>query len=171
MTDHDGAAHQHDDDEQQDAPALPRPARAHDGEALTNVQHGEPIDYSRLPFGPAKRGGRRLVPHALACGTLPQFATRAKPAESISMRRLAQIIEDTVALLPDDDRQARIAYCRRTGKHGVRVERVGDGFRLMWGGRPLATLDADLLTDPSLQVATATYVDAVPDSPAELGVL
>lgn len=167
MTDHDDSKQQHDE---QATPALPtQPTQGQRGQDMANVQRGEAIDYARLPFGPRTRGTGRLVLHSPETRTHPVYAALARRPEVLAMRRLAALIEDTVMLLPEDDRAARIAYCRRTNQHGVRVERVGDGFRLVWGGRPLATLDADLLTDPSLQVVTATYTDAAPDSPAGLG--
>lgn len=120
------------------------------------------------------RTSHQLVPHSSDCGSLyaykladEQLRRNADDSRDPD-RRLASILRDVVRLLPADDREARIAYCRSTGEHGVRVERVGDVLRLTWGGRTLAQIPAEALNDPDLVVLNATYVPAAPDAPGDL---
>lgn len=61
-------------------------------------------------------------------------------------QRLADEIAAAVTCLDDDERQARIDYCRDTGRHGVTVVPLEAGWlQLRWGGRPLVELRVNAL--------------------------
>lgn len=61
-------------------------------------------------------------------------------------QRLADEIAAAVVQLDDDDRQARIDYCRDTGHHGVTIQPLEPGWvQLRWGGRPLVELHVNAL--------------------------
>ncbi|MDQ7910762.1 hypothetical protein RB614_40355 [Phytohabitans sp. ZYX-F-186] len=80
--------------------------------------------------------------------------------------RLAEVIRFCVANLPEQDRAARIAYCRATGEHGVRVLRDAGDVEVRWGGQRLAVVPLDAL-DATGDLIAGQYIPVqVPDSPA-----
>lgn len=83
--------------------------------------------------------------------------------------RVQRILEDSITGLPDEDRAARIAYCRATGEHGIRVLADGDVLRFSWGGQPLAVVERSVFDDDAyLQPLAVDMVGVVPDDPREL---
>lgn len=84
--------------------------------------------------------------------------------------RLQHIIEASLAEMRPGDRAARIAWCESTGQHGVRLLADRDGYRLEWGGRPLAVLEHDVFVGEDAYLSDLEMVaTTVPDSPAGLG--
>lgn len=83
--------------------------------------------------------------------------------------RLRHIIERSIAEMPAVDKAERIAYCQRTGEHGVRLVAEGDCFRLTWGGRPLALLEEDVfLGEDTYLRDLAVLGTTLPDGPEAL---
>ncbi len=84
---------------------------------------------------------------------------------------IRDLIAAATTALDPQDQAARIAWCRQTGQHGVRVH-VTDADDLLdfwWGGRRLAMVRrADLFSGEPL--AASFVPDCVPDAvPPEWG--
>lgn len=63
--------------------------------------------------------------------------------------RVHEILTAAVAGLDPTDRAERIAWCQATGQHGVRMHPSAhdDLLEFRWGGRRLAMVHRDVLTD------------------------
>jgi hypothetical protein len=84
--------------------------------------------------------------------------------------KVQQVLTEAVAGLDPADRDERIEYCQRTGEHGVRAQVEGDGVEFVWGGRLLAVVERELLTDAELELPAGQRIDGVPDTvPEEWG--
>lgn len=89
--------------------------------------------------------------------------------EPMFWARLQFIIERSVAGLDEQDRAERIAWCRRTGRHGVTVLHEGDGLRLEWGGSTLAVIDPQVFEDDAFfEVLDVTFLPIPPEDASEL---
>lgn len=86
-----------------------------------------------------------------------------------SSSRIHALLANAVANLNPTDRAERIAYCRRTGEHGVRMSSndADDLLTFVWGGQPLAMIHRDVLDGDG--PVRAEFIGEVPDSPAALG--
>ncbi|MDH6461770.1 hypothetical protein M2302_001945 [Micromonospora sp. A200] len=83
--------------------------------------------------------------------------------------RLRYILAESMAALPAQDRDQRIAYVRETGEHGIRVVEDDGLLRFTWGGQPLAVVDPAVFADDAyLQPLERDMVRQVPDDPGEL---
>jgi hypothetical protein len=89
--------------------------------------------------------------------------------DTLFLARVQHILAESVKALPEQDRAERIAWCRRTGQHGVRAYPAPDCIRFEWGGRTLAVVDRDVFADGAyLEPLQMTFSRAVPDDPREL---
>jgi hypothetical protein len=70
--------------------------------------------------------------------------------------------------LSPEDRNARIAHCRRTGQHGVSMHPEGDMVRFDWGGRTLCAIEREVLADDSTELPEPQFVREVPEDAREL---
>lgn len=84
------------------------------------------------------------------------------------LERLGEIIGRSVEGLAAADVAERIAWCQRTGVHGVQVHAEGEGMLVLtWGGRTLAGFERSLLSDDG-PLPEPELVSEVPDDPREL---
>ena len=67
-------------------------------------------------------------------------------------KKMRQVIAEAVAGLDPGDRDERIAYCRENDEHGVRALVDGDAVVFSWGGRRLALVERELLTDDEAEL-------------------
>jgi len=84
--------------------------------------------------------------------------------------KLSMIIADSVAALPEGERQRRIMYCQVTGRHGCTI-RFGDGddIEVWWAGSLLAAIDRSVFTaDGRPNLAGMFDPSEVPDTPEGL---
>jgi hypothetical protein len=85
-------------------------------------------------------------------------------------RKVQQLLTEAIEGLDPADRAERIAYCREHDEHGARAVRDGDGVEFSWGGRLLAVVEAELLTDDELELPAGQRIEGVPDTvPEEWG--
>ncbi|MBB5776230.1 hypothetical protein [Nonomuraea jabiensis] len=84
------------------------------------------------------------------------------------LARLGEIIRRSVEGLDAADRAERVAYCQRTGEHGVRVHAESEGVLVLtWGGKTLAAIERTVLTGDG-PLPEPELIPAVPDDPREL---
>lgn len=86
--------------------------------------------------------------------------------DDVFWARVQHIITESLTLLDDRDRGERIAWCQRTGQHGVRAEpEPGGGMRFTWGGRTLAVVAAEVFDDDHAHAdLRADLLPAAPDT-------
>jgi hypothetical protein len=85
-------------------------------------------------------------------------------------RKVQQLLTEAIEGLDPSDRDERIAYCREHDEHGVRAQVEGDAVEFVWGGRLLAVVEAELLTDDELELVVGQRIEGVPDTvPEEWG--
>ncbi len=80
--------------------------------------------------------------------------------------RVQAVIQHAVAGLDPADRADRVAYCQQHDEHGVRMF-PGDQDDLLefrWGGRTLALVHRDVLTDPNTRQVHTTFIAETPDT-------
>jgi len=65
-------------------------------------------------------------------------------------QRVRHAIAAALEAMPEDVKAERIAWCQRTGQHGVTAYRSDVGVDLQWAGQRLAFIEADALTEDSL---------------------
>jgi hypothetical protein len=79
--------------------------------------------------------------------------------------KIRQVAETAVAGLTEQDRAARVAWCRETGEHGIRALVEGDAVVLTWGGRKLADVERAVLVDDGAELPAGEFVrGGVPDT-------
>lgn len=74
--------------------------------------------------------------------------------EFLRGRRLQSAIKAALAAMPEDIKAERVAWCQRTGRHGVTVYPSDAGLDLEWAGQRLAFIEADALTEDALLFGT-----------------
>lgn len=67
-------------------------------------------------------------------GNLPRFTSPDAQAN------LSAMLAEAVNALDEDDRQARIAFCREHHRHGIDMTLEGELRVFWWGGRELVRL-------------------------------
>ncbi|MFG2052680.1 hypothetical protein ACGFI9_01495 [Micromonospora sp. NPDC048930] len=83
--------------------------------------------------------------------------------------RLRYILAESMASLPAEDRDQRIAYIRETGEHGIRVREEDGLLRFTWAGRPLAVVDPAVFAEDAYMLPLERdMARQVPDDPGEL---
>lgn len=83
--------------------------------------------------------------------------------------RVEHILRVSVEGLSETDRQERIAYCRRTGQHGVRALHDGPDIRFSWGGRLLCVVPRNAFDDEAMfEPLGAVFIPDPPDDPSTL---
>ncbi len=89
--------------------------------------------------------------------------TDDQPLPDRLAEKLADVIAQALINLPADDVIARVAYCQRTGEHGIRVFTEGESVRLVWGGADLALVERDVLIDDVADLPPGEWIPAAPD--------
>lgn len=87
-----------------------------------------------------------------------------EPTAEHVLTRARDLLADAVARLNPQDHAERVAYCRQSGQHGIRMHFTeGDDLvEFRWGGRRLVLLPRVLLlNDQPLQ---AEFIAEVPDT-------
>jgi hypothetical protein len=79
-------------------------------------------------------------------------------------QKVRRLLAEAWAGLDAADRAERDAYCVRTGEHGVYAKREDPAVVFMWGGRTLAVVERELLTDDDLEMVAGQRIEAVPDT-------
>jgi hypothetical protein len=82
-------------------------------------------------------------------------------------RKVQQLLTEAIEGLDPADRAERIAYCRETDEHGVRAQVEDDGVEFSWGGRLLAVVERELLTNDDLELVPGQRIEGVPDTVPE----
>lgn len=83
--------------------------------------------------------------------------------------RLEHILSAAVAGLSEEDRAARIQWCRESGQHGVTMHPEPAGARFEWGGQTLAVVDRELFADDAyLRDVQITMLPQAPEDPRDL---
>lgn len=92
----------------------------------------------------------------------------------MNANELRQMLTAAVAGLDPEDVAERIAWCRANGQHGVRMHTSDqdDLLDFRWGGRTLAMVHRDVLSEDEDGVVVAEFVasevpDVVPDDWAD----
>lgn len=80
----------------------------------------------------------------------------------IRPERVREVLAHALASLPPDDQAARIAWCQENNAHGVRmfVDEDDDIIEFRWGGRRLAVMRRDVLTNDE-----PVHFEMAPDEP------
>ncbi len=87
-----------------------------------------------------------------------------EPTVEHVLTRVRDLLADAVARLDPQDHAERVAYCRRSGQHGIRMhfDEGDDLVEFRWGGRRLVLLPRALLLND--QPLRAEFIAEVPDT-------
>lgn len=80
--------------------------------------------------------------------------------------RVQHIIAATLDAMPAATKAARVAYCQRTGEHGVSVIVTEHELEFMWAGELLAVVDKDTFADDAY--FKPLFMEPVTEAPDDL---